>query len=215
MLKAKLFGMVAMTARRRRSDLLVRLLKPLQQPLTILDVGGTVEYWRTVNLPPGLARQIVLLNKFVQQASIPFETVVGDACDLSRYNDCHFDLVFSNSVIGHVGSFADQQRMAREIRRVGKYFFVQTPNHSFPLDWRTLVPFFHFLPVETQAWCFEHFPVGTNNRARNSAEAMHLAVRVRNIRRQELALLFPQANVVNERVLGFTKSFMIHNLPVK
>ena len=213
--KAKLFDWVETVARRRRNALLVRLLKPLKRPLSILDVGGTIEYWRTMELPSGSASQIVLLNTFEQPANAPFEAVVGDACDLSRYNDRQFDLVFSNSVIGHVGSFSDQHRMAREIRRVGKYFFLQTPSHGFPLDWRTLVPFFHFLPAETQAWCFEHFSVGTYSRARSSAEALHLATRVRNIRRRELALLFPQANVVNERVLGLTKSFMIHTFPVE
>jgi hypothetical protein len=36
---------------------------------------------------------------------------------------------------------------------------------------------------------------------------------VRNIRGTELGQLFPSATIVKERVLGFTKSFMVHNFP--
>ena len=171
-----------------------------------------MEYWRAVQLPFEREARIELLNTFEQQVAAPYKSVVGDARDLSRYGDGEFDVVFSNSVIGHVGSFSDQQLMASEMRRVGRYFFLQTPNHGFPLDWRTLVPFFHFLPVEVQAWCFERFSVGAYCRAGSRAEAIHWASRVRNIRRRELALLFPGGTVVHERFGGFTKSFIVHNL---
>jgi hypothetical protein len=133
MARGKLIGKIEAAARRRRNTIFFRLIESLERPITILDVGGTVEYWRTLDLPGGVAK-IVLLNTFPQRASAPFEVIVGDACDLSRYSDRQFDLVFSNSVIGHVGSFGKQQRMASEIRRVGRYFFLQTPNHGFPVD---------------------------------------------------------------------------------
>ena len=155
--------------------------------------------------------RIVLLNLSNQDATRPLEAVVGDARDLSRYADRQFDVVFSNSVIGHVGSFQDQQRMANEVRRVGKHFFVQTPNHQFLVDWRTLVPFFHFLPMAAQAWCFERFRIGTYRRARCRAEAVKFATEVRNITWREVPILFPNAAVVPERVLGLTKSFMVHS----
>jgi SAM-dependent methyltransferase len=213
MRKPKFLLTMEANARRRRSLLLVRLLGASRNPCTVLDVGGTIEYWRTVEVPAGLVERIVLLNTFEQQATAPFEAVVGDARDLSRFEDKQFDVVFSNSVLGHVGSFEDQCRAASEIRRVGRHYFVQTPNHGFPIDWRTLIPFFHFLPVRAQAWCFERFAVGAYGRASCSAEAWSLASRVRNIRGTELGQLFPSATIVKERVLGFTKSFMVHNFP--
>jgi SAM-dependent methyltransferase len=197
-------------ARKRRAALFRALIERLK-PASILDVGGTAEYWADLGLQ-GAAERIVLLNVFPQSCPRGFESVVGDARDLSRYADGEFDLVFSNSVIGHVGGFEDQRRMAREIRRVGKRFFLQTPNHGFPIDWRTLVPFFHFMPARAQAWCFERFSVGTYLRAKDSAEAMEWATRIRNIRARELPILFPGAAVVRERVAGFTKSFMVHDL---
>ena len=71
----------------------------------------------------------------------------GAARDLSRYSDREFDVVFSNSVINVVGDIWDQERMAKEIGRVGKRYFVQAPNRGFLVDWRTLVLCFHLLPV--------------------------------------------------------------------
>ena len=209
----KILGNVEASARRSRNERLTRLLSTLPKPISVLDVGGTTDYWATVGLPPEVFRRIVLLNTFEQATKGPFVSVIADARDLSQYSEAQFDLVFSNSVIGHVGGFDDQLRMAREVMRVGKHFFLQTPNHGFPIDWRTLVPFFHFLPVNAQAWCFERFPVGKYRRSRDRSEAFHLAARVRNIRRRDIHTLFPNANVEVERVLGFPKSFMIHNLP--
>ena len=203
------------SARRRRHELLLRMISSLETSPSILDVGGTATYWKSFNFPADMVRRIVLLNTFPQVVDQQFESVVGDARDLSRFRDCEFDIVFSNSVIGHVGDFEDQEQMAREIRRVGIHFFVQTPNHGFPLDWRTLVPGFHFLPVKAQAWCFLHMRVGTYRRAGNLAEAFEWATRIRNLRRRELDLLFPGAFVVDERALGLTKSFMVHNFPMQ
>lgn len=198
-------------SRLRRHRLLMSLIGTSGEPLSILDLGGTVSYWKHFEFGPQRSWRLLLLNKFPQEAEQPFETIVGDARDLSRFDDRTFDLVFSNSVIGHVGGFDDQERMAREIRRVGRHFFIQTPNHGFPLDWRTVMPLFHFLPAEAQVWCFKQMAVGTYKKADSAAQAREWATRVRNLRRRELSRLFPGATVVNEQVAGFTKSFMIHN----
>lgn len=209
---ADFWGKVELNARQRRHQVLASLLKTFKSPPTILDIGGTMDYWKTLGVSHKLASCIVLLNMFEQPVNDVFESVTGDARDLSRYRDQQFDLVFSNSVIGHVGAFGDQLRMAREMQRVGKSFFLQTPNHGFPLDWRTRIPYFHWLPVPAQAWCFERFGVGSYAKAADRAQAVEWAMRIRNIRRGELARLFPGATVVDERVCGFTKSFMVHNI---
>lgn len=203
-------------ARRKRNRRFVELLSRLpQRSISILDVGGTVEFWKTVTIPQTGIDRIVLLNTFEQ--SIPGDermtAITGDARDLSRFPDQSFDLVFSNSVIGHVGSLEDQRRMAAEVQRVGIRHFLQTPNQGFPIDWRTMVPFFHFLPVALQAKCFARFPVGTYQRARDAEHAMQMASRIRNLSRSEVRMLFPSSRIENETVLGFTKSFLIHNIP--
>jgi SAM-dependent methyltransferase len=200
------------TARWRRHERFVRLLETFATHPTILDVGGTAAYWQDLEFPPGLAPRITLLNSVEQEAG-EFPSVIGDARELSRFNDRQFDIVFSNSVIGHVGSSSDQRSMAREVLRVGRHFFLQTPNHAFPVDWRTLVPLFHFLPVHAQAACFSHLPVGRYKRAASAEEALEWATRIRNLRRRDVDEFFPGASVIEERLLGLTKSFMIHNFP--
>ena len=49
------------------------------------------------------------------------------------FPDGSFPVVFSNSVIEHVPK-ALQPAFAREIRRVGNRYFVQTPNRFFPIE---------------------------------------------------------------------------------
>lgn len=63
------------------------------------------------------------------------------------YRDGEFDIVFSNAVIEHVGSRSDQARFAREICRVGRRFFITTPNRWFPFEHHTGLPLLHYLPA--------------------------------------------------------------------
>lgn len=199
-------------ARSARFQLLIDLARDIHRPLTILDVGGTDAYWRELDYAALGPVKITLYNVF-EQLDLPMNisAVVGDARDLSRYRDKEFDIVYSNAVINLVGTFIEQQRMAAEIRRVGKRYLVQCPNQAFPLDWRTLVPFFHLLPVALQAWCFRHFPVGVYPRVKDANAALFLASRVRDLTRTELTVLFPGATIVAERFLGLAKSFMVHD----
>ena len=199
-----------LSARARRHECFVRMLATIGPKPTILDVGGTADYWRHFRFPTGLAPSILLFNTVAQHSSTMI-CLVGDARDLSRFPDRQFDVVFSNSVIGHVGDLTSQAMMAREVRRVGRRFYLQTPNQSFPLDWRTRVPGFHWLPAAGQAWCFLHARVGTYRRAASREQAWEWATRVRNLNRRDVEQLFPGATIQPERVLGLTKSFVVHN----
>lgn len=62
------------------------------------------------------------------------------------FGDGEFDIVFSNAVIEHVGSRRAQAAFVREICRVGKGFFITTPNRWFPVEHHTGLPLLHFLP---------------------------------------------------------------------
>lgn len=65
------------------------------------------------------------------------------------FADNTFDIVFSNAVIEHVGSRADQAAFARELCRVGRAFFITTPNRWFPVEHHTGIPLLHYLPAPT------------------------------------------------------------------
>jgi hypothetical protein len=60
-----------------------------------------------------------------------------------------FDIVFSNAVLEHVGSREAQRAFLQELRRVGKAFFVTTPNRWFPVEHHTGLPLVHYLPPAT------------------------------------------------------------------
>lgn len=74
--------------------------------------------------------------------------LVSDGCSLP-FADKSMDIVFSNAVIEHLPS-ARQPRMAREIMRVGKSWFVATPNFWYPIEVHHKLPFIHFLPKTWQ-----------------------------------------------------------------
>jgi hypothetical protein len=65
------------------------------------------------------------------------------------FADREFDIVFSNAVVEHTGSRSSQAAFVREICRVGKGFFITTPNRWFPVEHHTGLPLLHYLPA---AW---------------------------------------------------------------
>jgi hypothetical protein len=153
---------------------------------------------------------ITLLNLKEEGVSLPnVISLAGDARSLTMDN-ASFDVVFSNSVIEHVGSYQDQQRMANEVRRVGKCYFVQTPNRDFPLEPHFLFPFFQFLPVRTRIWLLQNFNLGWFPRTPDAVKAKEVVESVRLLDRHEFAELFPDSIIYEEKVLGLTKSFVAY-----
>ena len=102
------------------------------------------------------------------------------------FGDLAFDVVFSNAVIEHVGSRAAQAAFARELCRVGRCFFITTPDRRFPIEHHTGLPLLHYLPPAV----FRSMLRGT--RYRHWAEESNLNI----LTARELARLFPaQASV--------------------
>jgi ubiquinone/menaquinone biosynthesis C-methylase UbiE len=108
----------------------------------ILDVGGSAFNWMMLPFHPDLT----ILDVFEHRDKAGWaQYVVGDGC-ATTFHDRQFDIVFSNSVIEHVGGLDRQRQFASECMRCGRAFFVQTPNRWFPVDTHTLLPFAHWLP---------------------------------------------------------------------
>ena len=122
------------------------LLDSLPRPLKILDVGGSHMVWETIGLVDQPDVHITILN--LEQEECRYKnvhSVVGDARDMRGFHGCQFDIVYSNSVIEHVGNMEQMVRMASEVRRVGRRYFVQTPNRYFPIEPHFVFPMFQFL----------------------------------------------------------------------
>ena len=202
------------------------------RPLQLLDVGGTAFFWQMLGLDSisqtsevcetsevygdathlnaGLHLRhrplhITLLN-IAQPAAVPpnFTNLTGDGCAMPQFRDQQGDIVFSNSVIEHVGDDARQQAFAREVRRVGQRYFVQTPNRHFPIEPHFFFPGFQFLPLATRIWLVQHFALGWFPRIPDYAAARAEVEQIRLLTPNDMGRLFPSAHIQTERTLGLT-----------
>jgi SAM-dependent methyltransferase len=166
----------------------------------ILDVGagagGALERFNTTNeivavdLDP-------LESEWLAQENVTVQ--VADATKLP-FEDGEFPLVFSSSVIEHIPTNL-QQAFADEIRRVGRRYFVQTPNRYFPIEPHYQVPFFQFLPERLQRALNARFTMGWRERG-DWEEANLLSA-------GDLRRLFPDGEIHREKLFGLTKSLMV------
>lgn len=211
-------GSLATKFRRKRFCFFRTLLASVPRPLAILDVGGTEIFWEHMGFADEEDVEITILNLAQselmltqhQGGSTRFFKKVGDARSMPEFGDGEFDVVFSNSVLEHVGSLEDQQRMIDEVRRVGKRFFVQTPNFFFPVEPHFHVFGFQFLPVRLRVELLCHFSLGWTERVRDRETAEAVVRSVRLLTRSELERLCPDASIYTERVFGIPKSFVAY-----
>lgn len=131
--------------------------------------------------------------------------------------DGYFDIVYCSSVIEHVTipksevwtlrsgkefrerSLAHQREFAREIVRVGRQFFVQTPYRWFFIESHSALPFVAWLPrrmIVPILWFFRSFWF------KRTAPDWYL------LTKRQLSAMFDGAEIRNEKWLGFTKSIM-------
>ncbi|WP_095044289.1 class I SAM-dependent methyltransferase [Candidatus Promineifilum breve] len=197
--------------RRQRFGLFLELLASVPRPLTILDVGGTQDFWERMDFLDEAGIHITILNLEPQPVRFSgFTSIIGDATNLALFADDAFDVVFSNSVIEHVGDNKKQRRMAEEVQRVGRRYFVQTPNYYFPIEPHYLFPGFQWLPLEWRAWLLHHYDLGWYQRHETRQQARESVGSVSLLRKGEFASLFPAGRLYEEKVFGLTKSFVAY-----
>ena len=194
--------------RERRFRLFDSLAAAFPRPLRIIDLGGTNEYWERRGWAGRDDVEITLVNLGPQDRRHEnLHPVIGDATDLADHADGSFDIAFSNSVIEHLFTFENQAAMAREVRRVARAYWVQTPNFWFPVEPHFLVPLWHWLPEEARVAILRRRGVGWAGRCPDPDKARAIVQEHRLMRRRELARLFPGATLVPERFGGFVKSW--------
>lgn len=210
--------------RRRRLNLLVFWLNNEVLPsiskteFKILDLGGTELFWQIhgslIQRQIGRKISVTIVNNNVLNTScqkseeLEICLLNGDARNLTGFSPGQFHLVFSNSVIEHVGEFRDQQKMANEIKRVGNYHFVQTPNPWFPVEPHFHVPFWPFLPEGFQIWLLTHFSLGWYQKFESEAAALDEIKSVNLISNRKFRKLFDASLIKHEKVFFVSKSFI-------
>lgn len=175
----------------------------------ILDVGGTGLNWSFCPFRPSLT--FLNLRHPPKEDRNVGEWVIADGRYLP-FKDRAFEIVYSNSVIEHLGDRASQQIFAQEIARVGIRYFVQTPNKRFPIEPHLLTPFIHYfifyLPRSLQCYLLRYFTLWGWITHPTLWECERFLQEVRLLDEHELRRLFPDAEIWRERFLGLTKSLI-------
>jgi hypothetical protein len=197
-------------ARKRRWDVFRSLFPDIEQ-MRVVDLGGTVESWRRAPVQP---REVVVVNLLEPGDAdtswlVP---VLGDACDArgvlaASGVDASFDLVFSNSLLEHVGGHAHRVALAREVRELAPRHWVQTPYRYFPVEPHWVFPMMQFLPVAARTRVARDWPL-VHTRAASAEEALADVQWTELIGITELRGYFPDSEVVMERMGGLVKSIV-------
>ena len=190
-LRARLGSAAAARARARRHDLFLRTtgVTPASR---IVDVGCG---------PLGLRAHGPELDvtgvDLAPRPDYPGTFVQADATERLPFADGAFDLAYSNSVIEHLPP-ARREAFARELMRVARGWWVQTPAFGFPIEPHSLLPAAHWLPPAARRRYWRLGVAGTDD--------VHL------LRRRELEALFG-APVIPERLGPLTKSWIAVRAP--
>lgn len=177
--------------------------------MSVVDLGGTTNHWARAPVVP---RRLVLLNSVegfgAAAAHHAIETVPGDACaPPESLRDERFDLVYSNSVLEHVGGPWRRSAFADGVHALAERHWIQTPYRYFPLEPHWLFPGFQFLPVRARAEVTRYWPVG-HRHERAKDVALDLVLEVDLVSKTEMRHLFPKSALQEERLLGTTKSLV-------
>lgn len=196
--------------RLKRMHHFFRIMKPSIKEI-ILDVGGNPELWTLC----GFNGQIVLLNLEKHET---FRTkypnwryIQGDGRCL-KFPDKSFDIVFSNSVIEHVGDWDDQKAFAHETRRVGKRYWIQTPNKNFPFEPHFNFPMFQFLSssIQTKIATFWPFSFPKRYGHRIASDLKEIMQNTRLLTIAEMQILYPDGEFWEERLFCLIKSIVAY-----
>jgi hypothetical protein len=192
----------AAKARARRWAILLRRF-PEFADMRVLDLGGTPTSWETAPVMPARL-QIVNLRPYDDE-----RCVVGDACNPPPGSITGFDLVFSNSVIEHVGGYQRRRAMAAVVAGPAPHHWIQTPARTFPIEPHWLFPLFQFLPVRArvavaQKWHHSAFADARDDRMKMTEAVLSIEL----IGMTEMRYLFSGSDIIRERFAGLTKSII-------
>jgi ubiquinone/menaquinone biosynthesis C-methylase UbiE len=127
----------------------------LEETDTILDIGATSDrnydhsnYFEAWYPHKSRVTAVGIDNAAWVELEYPgVKFIKADGRDLPFANNT-FDFVHSSAVLEHVGSRNQQARFLREAWRVArKGVFVTTPNRRYPVEFHTVLPLIHWLPV--------------------------------------------------------------------
>ena len=200
----RIFAALRRHFRQRRYLRLRDLMVIESQTGLILDLGGGPASFFAAMF--SRQKQVILLDidydrAYQAKCKYPLLRVIVADGERLPLADRSVDMTICNSVIEHVDS---PEELAREIRRVGWGYFLQTPNGDFPLETHSFIaiPLYSFIPwVWSQRLMCRVF--GGN---------FEYLRGVRYLSEQRLRAAFPDATIGYEKVFGLIKSFYVYRL---
>ncbi len=203
----RLTSRFAVASRRRRFNLFMEACRPNPSD-RVIDVGVGDGAGRALNFFEDMYPYPKQITAVALEPLPRFKTsypairlVVADGRDLP-FKDREFDIYISNAVIEHVGTFFDQRRFVHEACRVASTVFISTPYRWFPIDFHTLIPFAHFLPLGWRNRIYHRF-----GRSYYASEANLRLIDIRELRK----MLPPRIrmDVVPQRFLGLVSNLNV------
>lgn len=194
---------------RRRAHRWTWLLEkfPDLAQMSVIDIGGRVESWRRAPVRP---EHVHVVNLVKESADLPewAEVDAADACALpGGIAGRHYDMVFSNSVIEHVGGHERRLRFAEAVHKLSERHWVQTPYRYFPIEPHWLAPGMQHLPVVVRTTIAHRWPMA-HSRATCRESALDAVLWVELLDRTQMRHYFPSSALLSERIMGITKSLI-------
>jgi hypothetical protein len=185
--------------------------------VSIIDIGGTKTYWNIIPREFLLNHKVhITIVNLPSSDPLPENDEIfvfrhGDGCNLFEFKDYSFHIAHSNSVIEHVGNWENKVDFSKELQRVAKRYYLQTPNYWFPIEPHFMSPFFHWLPKAFRIKLLLHFNLGTHKKAVTYSEARMNIERCDLLTQKELSYLYPysQHKYYKEKWRGLVKSLIV------
>jgi hypothetical protein len=199
-------GSITHRWRQRRDEEFKRRFPDLAD-MRVLDLGGTAISWRVLGLRPSSVT-LVNLDRADEPAESWMESVQADACagGFGKY-----DLVFSNSLIEHLGGHARRQQFVEVVRASAPSWWIQVPYRYFPVEPHWFFPGFQFLPFRARLLVCQHWNTLHQSALKDPAEAAELVASVELLSATEMRMYFPDSEIWFERIAGVPKSLVAIN----
>lgn len=193
--------------RNNRMRLFIKTMTPVKG-MKILDLGGQPFIWDFVDIPLNITclnlPGIVIKN---HNSHHEITYVEGDACDMPNFQYGDFDMIFSNSVIEHVGNIEKQIQFAREVTRLSNHFWIQTPSKFFPIEAHCGMPFWWFYPPFLRAYFLERW-------SKKLPAWTEMVSTTTFVDKKNLEIFFPNCEILTEWFI-FPKSLIVYSTSTK
>jgi hypothetical protein len=176
--------------------------------MRVLDLGGTPSAWRSAPVRPAHVLTVNLDPASARHAEAGMTSLVADACALpEEIRRQRFDLVYSNSLMEHVGGHDRRRRFAEAVLDGAPHHWVQTPYRYFPIEPHWLFPGMQWLPFRARVAVSQHWPYGHVTRG-DHAKAVTDVSEVELLSASEMRSYFPASELWYERFAGLPKSLV-------